>query len=241
MLRLYSKYRDIDLPDQVMVLTGTVARKCTEESLHVLELDVRSRRADGTTTTVGSAVVSVPIRDSCEYLPNKHLDTNDAGYEEHVDLQTFPSFHDCIARAQPCTIRIEEGLVENFLAAVQDPDSSWGFSRAEGGDGRTQYVIPPHILCSRMVLARGSPKSRDLGILIDEIPPRGRHVLAVENTWRFFTSLQLGDVITSQVWLSRISTRIGRFGEMYYYVYHSETWNQRQERVCASEDVVASY
>jgi len=143
--------------------------------------------------------------------------------------------------ARPHVLQVEKEVVRRFLEAVQDSNPLWCDDTFARG---TQYggpIVPPHLFCAMMTIARCSPESGKVPIPVPETPLPRENVLEGEETWEFFSPLHIGDTITSRVRLSDVKLREGRLGQMFILTYEAETVNQREELIARSTNTIVNY
>ncbi len=152
------------------------------------------------------------------------------------DMQKFIG-----TEAKPHVLHVEKELVRHFVEAVQDPNPLWtdeDYAKATRHGGT---IVPPHIFCACMTIARCSPEAGVIPIPVPEVPLPRENTLEGEEAWEFFTPLRAGDVITSRTKLTDVKRREGRLGEMFILVYEAESVNQRDELVARSTNTIVNY
>ncbi len=158
------------------------------------------------------------------------------------ELLTFEDMQQFIgSESTPHVLQVENELVRRFLEAVQDSNPLWcddDYARDTHFGGR---IVPPHIFCAIMTIARCSPEAGRVPVPLPEVPLPRENVLEGEENWQFFAPLRLGDTITSHVRLADVKRREGRLGEMFILTYEAETVNQHGKLIAKSTNTIVNY
>ncbi len=159
--------------------------------------------------------------------------------ERLLTLQDMQSYVG--TEAKPHVLHVEKELVRRFVEAVQDPNPLWSDEEYAKATHHGGTIVPPHIFCAIMTIARCSPETGKIPIPVPEAPLPRENVLEGEETWEFFTPLRVGDVITSRTKLTDVKRREGRLGEMFILVYEAETVNQDGVLIARSTNTLVTY
>ena len=157
-------------------------------------------------------------------------------------LLTFEDMQQYVGtEAKLHVLKVEKEIVRRFLDAVQDANPLWcdeEYARSTHFGGP---VVPPHIFCAIMTIARCSPEAGRVPVPVPEVPLPRDNVLEGEERWEFFSPLRIGDTITSRVRLADLKHREGRLGEMFILTYEAETVNQHGDVVAKSINTLVNY
>ena len=125
-----------------------------------------------------------------------------------------------LAALAPAAYDIEEGMVQRFVRAIDDPNPRW------------QAVAPPTLL-----LTIGLERIQQQ--LLDSLP--SATILHGSTELECYQPVKPGDTLTVATTLASIRERQGQMGKTAFISFDTEYKNQRQELVARCRQMVITY